>query len=244
MFSSKFAHALSKALAARSSAEMTAAGAAATIAVVAGASTVMAADRDEDVEQNQKMTKKQQPMALPNPLYLLNSMNQTQCDTGGLLKNPRPFRSRLARRRTIEKMQDTSTKATLSSKYTVEKKPLGEGAFGAVYLGRHKLTQEKVAIKKIPKKLTSDENFQREMEALMHIRSAGGHPNICGLRENFDEGQYYFLVLDLVSGGEMFDHLCDQGPYSEADAARLVREVAQALAFCHGIGLVHGDLVS
>jgi serine/threonine protein kinase len=41
----------------------------------------------------------------------------------------------------------------------------------------------------------------------------------------------------------MVDHLCRQGPYSEADAARLVREVASALAFCHGIGLVHGDLV-
>ena len=82
------------------------------------------------------------------------------------------------------------------------------------------------------------------MEALLHIRQHGGHPNICRLRENFDEGQYYYLILDLVSGGEMFDHLVNQGPYSEADAARLIREVASALAFCHGIGLVHGDLVS
>ena len=67
--------------------------------------------------------------------------------------------------------------------------------------------------------------------------------NQSALRENFEEGPYYYLVLDLVSGGEMFDHLSQQGPYSEADAARLVREVASALAFRHGVGLVHGDLV-
>jgi len=62
------------------------------------------------------------------------------------------------------------------------------------------------------------------------------------LQENYDEGNYYYLVLDLVSGGEMFDQLCSEGAYSEADAARLVREVANALAFMHGIGIVHGDL--
>ena len=50
------------------------------------------------------------------------------------------------------------------------------------------------------------------------------------------------MVLDLISGGEMFDQLCSEGAYSEADAARLVREVANALAFMHGIGIVHGDL--
>ena len=153
---------------------------------------------------------------------------------------------RLARRKmTIQKMHSTSTRnATLEERYDVDlDHPLGEGAFGAVYTAHHRVTNEKVAVKKIPKQFTSDMNFQREMEALLHIRAAGGHPNICGLRENFDQGNFYYLVLDLVSGGEMFDHLCLQGAYSEADAARLVREVASALAFCHGIGLVHGDLV-
>ena len=80
------------------------------------------------------------------------------------------------------------------------------------------------------------------MDAFLHIRKSGGHPNLCGLRENFDEGDFYYLVLDLVRGGEMFDHLIKDGAYSEADAARLVREVGSALSFLHGIGLVHADL--
>lgn len=97
-------------------------------------------------------------------------------------------------------------------------------------------------MKKISKQYTTDATFEREMDAFMHIRQSGDHPNICGLHENFEEGNYYYLVLDLVQGGEMFDHLIRDGAYSEADAARLVREVGSALNFLHGIGLVHSDL--
>ena len=99
-----------------------------------------------------------------------------------------------------------------------------------------------VAVKQISKKYTDDSAFEREMDAFLHIRKKGGHPNICGLRENFEEGGYYYLILDLIQGGEMFDHLVKDGAYSEADAARLVREVGSALSFLHGVGIVHSDL--
>lgn len=82
-----------------------------------------------------------------------------------------------------------------------------------------------MAVKKISKRFTNDSSFQQEMNALLQIRQKGGHPNICGLRENFDEGDFYYLVLDLIRGGEMFDRLIEEGAYSEADAARLVQEV-------------------
>lgn len=104
-------------------------------------------------------------------------------------------------------------------------------------------TGETHALKKMPKKYTDNESFQREIVALLRVRESGSsHPNICELKENFEENENYYLVLDLISGGEMFDHLAQNGPYSEADAAHLVRETASALAFIHGVGLVHGDL--
>jgi serine/threonine protein kinase len=149
----------------------------------------------------------------------------------------------LRRHQTITKLKDTATKATLESRYKTQwQKPLGEGSFGSVYLATDRVTGESVAVKKIPKDMTDSASFQREMDALLHLRDNSGHPHICGLKENFEEGEYFYLVLDLVSGGEMFDHLCEKGAYSEADAARLVREVASALAFLHGIGIVHGDM--
>lgn len=153
------------------------------------------------------------------------------------------FKSNLTTRGTVQLMENSSTKKSLRSVYNVKwKKPLGEGGFGTVYLGKHRKTGELVAVKKISKRFTCDSSVKGEMDAFLHIRQAGDHPNICGLHENFEEGDYYYLVLDLVQGGEMFDHLIKDGAYSEADAARLVREVGSALNFLHGIGLVHSDL--
>ena len=151
--------------------------------------------------------------------------------------------SRLARYRTAQRMENSSSKKGVEDRYKIQwNRPLGEGSFGTVYKGTDRKNGVQVAIKKIPKKYTDDVGFQREMDALLHIRQAGGHPNICGLRENFDEGRHYYLALDLITCGEMFDHLVKSGAYSEADASRLIREIASALAFLHGIGVVHGDM--
>ena len=67
----------------------------------------------------------------------------------------------------------------------------------------------------------------------------GGHPNISGLRDMYEDYSHYYLVMDLISGGELFDHLSHDGAYSEADAARLIFEIASALSFLHGVGVVH-----
>ena len=158
---------------------------------------------------------------------------------------PLGFRvAHLRRHRTIQKLERTAEKVTIDSRYQVDwKQPLGEGTFGKVYQGVDRRTKEKVAVKKISKAFTDNVAFTREMDALLHLRQHHGHPNICGLRENFDEDEFYYLVLDLITGGEMFDALCANGAYSELDAARLVREVANALHFMHGIGIVHGAYV-
>ena len=149
----------------------------------------------------------------------------------------------LRRHQTMKMFSDTSTVATLRSRYDVDwDAPIGEGAFGSVYLCRDLQSGREYAMKKIPKRLTNKESFTREIDALLYIRESGGHPGICRLIENFDEGGSYFLVLDLIQGGELFDQLARSGPYSEADAARLVREVASALAYLHGVGIVHADL--
>lgn len=150
----------------------------------------------------------------------------------------------VSRRGTIRLLKRTqNTMEYLHSRYVIDwKAPIGEGAFGAVYKAISRETGEMFALKKIPKRFTDMAAFQNEINALMHIRDSGGHPGICSLSENYEDSKYYYLLLDLVSGGELFDHLIEMGAYSEADAARLVREVASALSFLHGIGIVHGDL--
>jgi hypothetical protein len=173
------------------------------------------------------------------PIPRFTQMSFCDCDAGRFSFLGRT--SRLRRSNTILQYKSEVSKESVRSRYKVNwKKPLGQGGFGAVYSAIDRRTGEKVALKQISKKYTDNVAFQREMDAFLHLRRAGGHPNICGLHENFDEGNYFYFSLDLISGGEMFDHLIRSGPYSEHDASRLVREVASALNFMHGIGFVHG----
>ena len=151
----------------------------------------------------------------------------------------------LQRSKTLRQLDLATTKSrTLASAYAIDPSspPLGEGAFGAVHLATNRSTGEHVAIKRIPKSMTDLESFQREVNALLRIKRLGGHPHICSMQESFDEGSDYFLILDYVGGGEMFDHLIKNGAFSEVDTSRLLRECASALAFLHGIGITHADL--
>eukprot|EP00934_Nitzschia_sp_Nitz4_P002606 Nitzschia sp. Nitz4//scaffold3_size479765//254109//256481//NITZ4_000106-RA/size479765-processed-gene-1.515-mRNA-1//-1//CDS//3329550776//2596//frame0 len=184
---------------------------------------------------------KHRPCQLPvyNPSdFSLFVPNFTSCDffPGSSLWNLRKVRTERC-------LEDLKSKESLRDKYKVRwRKPLGRGGFGDVYYASDRKTKETFAVKKIEKEFTSDESFQREVNSLIHIRQKGGHPNICGLKEHFVQDECFYLVLDLVEGGEMFDRLINNGAYSEADAARLMREVGSALAFLHGIDVVHGDM--
>jgi hypothetical protein len=123
----------------------------------------------------------------------------------------------LRRRATLARMNLHSTKHALESKYEINPDPIGEGAFGQVFVARHRQTGELVAVKRIWKKYSDNQDFVREMSTLLQIQAHGGHPHICQLRENFEQTEDYALVLDLIKGGEMFDHLVETGAYSELD---------------------------
>ena len=78
-----------------------------------------------------------------------------------------------------------------------------EGAYGSVHPARLATTGEKVALKKISKRYTNSSTFKNETEALLRIYDNGGHPNISGLRDMYEDYTHFYLILDLISGGEM-----------------------------------------
>lgn len=167
--------------------------------------------------------------------------------------NPRPQsistqdykdKSALVRKhRTLRLLDMKKTEASVDSKYDWNKDEMvGEGAYSKVYQAVCKDTGEVVALKNISKKYTDSQYFQQEVEAMLYIQERGGHPRVITLHEHFEDGDSYVLILDFIRGGELFDHLIEMGAYSEMDASRIVREVASALLFLHGIGLVHADL--
>ena len=74
------------------------------------------------------------------------------------------------------------------------------------------------------------------------LRAVGRHRHIVSLIESFELASAWGVVLDLVSGGEVFERICEKGAYSEKDAAALVRQVARALEHIHASKVVHRDL--
>ena len=152
----------------------------------------------------------------------------------GRITKAEPRRSKGARNVMLHRKRSKAGR-DLHSKYKVDwKTVLGEGAYGSVHPARLASTGEKVALKKISKRYTNSSAFRKETEALLRIYDNGGHPNISGLRDMYEDNSFFYLILDLIKGGEMFEHLSNEGAYSEADSARLIFEVASALAFLHG----------
>ena len=135
-----------------------------------------------------------------------NKTTTTNCDVG-LLSSP--FAS-LTRQQTIDYFNQTAQpKNALQQRYILGKEEniIGVGSFGAVQQAICRNTNQQVAIKRLPKESTSYLAVQRELQALLAIREAGGHPNLTALREHFDDESHdaYYLVMDLVAGGELFD---------------------------------------
>ncbi|MEE6487580.1 hypothetical protein FKM82_014946 [Ascaphus truei] len=114
---------------------------------------------------------------------------------------------------------------------------LGRGATSAVFKCEEKGTQKPYAAKIIKK--TIDKKIVRtEIGVLLRL----SHPNIIKLKEIFETPSEITLILEQVTGGELFDRIVERGYYSEQDAAHVVQQILEAVAYLHGNGVVHRDL--
>ncbi|XP_076028046.1 calcium/calmodulin-dependent protein kinase type IV [Genypterus blacodes] len=114
---------------------------------------------------------------------------------------------------------------------------LGRGATSIVYRCEEKQSQKPYAIKVLKK--TIDKKIVRtEIGVLLRL----SHPNIIQLKEIFETDTDIALVLELVTGGELFDRIVERGYYSERDAAHVIKQILEAVAYLHENGVVHRDL--
>lgn len=120
---------------------------------------------------------------------------------------------------------------------------LGRGQFGVVRLVRDKHSGEEVAVKSIKKSGLLDayavDDVVREVELL---RAVTGRPGVLSLKRVLEDESAVHVVLTAARGGELFDQITKRGFYSEADAAKLVRQILEAVARLHLAGVVHRDL--
>lgn len=120
-------------------------------------------------------------------------------------------------------------------------KELGRGAYATVRLAIETSTKQEVAVKcVVKKKLTreDEEALKVEVAVLQELR----HPGVVALLGYYEEPKNHYLVLELMSGGELFTRIVENDHYSEGDAQRLVKTVAEVLEYCHGKDVAHRDL--
>ncbi|XP_036090339.1 5'-AMP-activated protein kinase catalytic subunit alpha-2 isoform X1 [Rousettus aegyptiacus] len=119
---------------------------------------------------------------------------------------------------------------------------LGVGTFGKVKIGEHQLTGHKVAVKILNRqKIRSLDvvgKIKREIQNLKLFR----HPHIIKLYQVISTPTDFFMVMEYVSGGELFDYICKHGRVEEMEARRLFQQILSAVDYCHRHMVVHRDL--
>jgi len=125
-------------------------------------------------------------------------------------------------------------------------RPLGVGGHGVVFPGVNKSSGEIMAIKQVSKKHLPPEALKRlakrvKEEATL-LRVAGEHGSVCSYKELFEGDDAWYIVTELARGGELFDRLVERGAYSPVGAAGVMRELVDAVAYLHQMGIAHLDL--
>uniref|UniRef100_A0A2K6PEC6 BR serine/threonine kinase 2 n=1 Tax=Rhinopithecus roxellana TaxID=61622 RepID=A0A2K6PEC6_RHIRO len=108
-------------------------------------------------------------------------------------------------------------------------------------LGVHCVTCQKVAIKIVNREKLSESvlmKVEREIAILKLIE----HPHVLKLHDVYENKKYLYLVLEHVSGGELFDYLVKKGRLTPKEARKFFRQIISALDFCHSHSICHRDL--
>jgi calcium/calmodulin-dependent protein kinase I len=118
---------------------------------------------------------------------------------------------------------------------------LGAGSFAVVRYAVNKVTGQEVAVKIIDRKDMGEDDevaLRTEVEILSNL----DHPNVVKMFEVFEAEDYLYIVLELMTGGELFDRIVEKESYSEKEAADTIRPIVDAIRYCHENDIIHRDL--
>ncbi len=119
---------------------------------------------------------------------------------------------------------------------------LGAGGMSGVYRARHRLMERDVAIKFLESTRESDSEERKRFLKEIRATSRLDHPGAVASLDADFWGDRPFLVMELVQGENLHQHVLAHGPMSEEEALRTVRAIAETMAYAHAEGILHRDL--
>lgn len=131
---------------------------------------------------------------------------------------------------------------TLDQAYEVSSDVLGAGQFAKVFLCKSRKDGKTFACKNIQKKKFMyqpkfEQNIKKEISILQQIK----HPNIVQVVDVFDTEEELNLIMELMTGGELFDYIIDCGRLQEEVSRGIVEQVLQAVKHLHKHNILHRD---
>jgi 5'-AMP-activated protein kinase catalytic alpha subunit len=121
-------------------------------------------------------------------------------------------------------------------------KTLGEGTFGKVKYAVNTETGERVAIKVLDKEKIQKQNMGAQIKKEISIMKMVKHDYVVQLKEVLASRTKIFIVLELITGGELFDKIVAEGRFIEEQARFYFRQLIEGVAYCHAQGVCHRDL--
>ena len=86
------------------------------------------------------------------------------------------------------------------------------------------------------------EEDKRAMVTEIEILKQIDHPNIVKLIDIFEDERHWCLVMELMTGGELFEKILTTAQFTESDARQCVIVLIDAIRYCHEMGILHRDI--
>ncbi len=145
---------------------------------------------------------------------------------------------------------ERATRATLATRRAARRREcatrllgeIGRGGMGVVLKARDKRLGRIVALKRLPDNLRNHPTAVRLFLREARAAAALNHRNIVTLFDAGQEGDQYFLTMELLEGFPLHDVLEKRGKLSPRDAARLGAQACAGLEYAHAQGVVHRDI--
>src|SRR6476620_3527904 len=134
-----------------------------------------------------------------------------------------------------------SLQQTLAGRYSIDRE-IGRGGMGVVYLAREVHLDRLVAIKLLPPERAADPSLRERFLREVRLAAKLSHPNIIPIHSVEERDDFVFYVMAFIDGETLTDRVRSRGPLPGSEGARVLREVAWALAYAHEQGFVHRDV--
>ena len=141
----------------------------------------------------------------------------------------------------LDSLRAVTGSLSLTKDYTIGEE-IGNGKFGVIKLCINKKTKQKYALK-IQSKKDMNTNDLELVRAEIEILKICQHPNIIKLYDIFENSEYFYIIMEYCSGGDLFSYIEKRNfKLPEKKTCEIIFKLCRALYYIHSYGIVHRDL--